>query len=185
MEASPSQVRAALDRERTVASPSGEFVMRAGETLYRIASFDRLGPFLMSVPSDGDLWMFLASGGGLTAGRVDAEHSLFPYVPVDQLHDARHHSGSFTRLRLTRAGADPVRWRPFEDAHREDPAVERNLYKHTTGNQVEFEEIHHGHELAFRYRWAPAEEFGWVRTVTLENLGSRLVEIELLDAEKP
>ena len=31
-----------------------------------------LPPFLMTLPSDTDLWMFVSSRGGLTAGRADA-----------------------------------------------------------------------------------------------------------------
>ena len=65
--------------------PVGAFVAREGEEYYRISGYHRLPPFLMSLPSDTDLWMFVASGGGLTAGRVDAEGSLFPYVTVDQI----------------------------------------------------------------------------------------------------
>ena len=43
---------------------------------------DDIDPFLMTVVSNSDLWMFVSSGGGLTAGRVDAEGSLFPYETV-------------------------------------------------------------------------------------------------------
>ena len=50
--------------------------------------------------SDADLWMFIASGGGLTAGRVDADGSLFPYQTVDKLHDAHHHPGLVTLIRI-------------------------------------------------------------------------------------
>ena len=81
-------------------APVGEFVVLDGEDYYRIASFHRLPPFLMSLASDTDLWMFIASGGGLTAGRVDADGSLFPYQTVDQLHDAHHHTGPFTLIRI-------------------------------------------------------------------------------------
>ena len=84
-------------------SPEGGFVTSEGEEYYRIAAYDRLAPFLMSLPSDTDLWMFVTSGGGLTAGRVDPEGSLFPYVTVDQLHDAHHHTGPLTLIR-------PLEW---------------------------------------------------------------------------
>jgi hypothetical protein len=39
------------------------FTQVDGETYYRISGYDRLPPFLMSLPSDTDLWMFIASSG--------------------------------------------------------------------------------------------------------------------------
>ena len=48
-------------------------VTLAGERLYRIHHVDAMPPFLMSIVSASDLWMFVSSTGGLTAGRVDAE----------------------------------------------------------------------------------------------------------------
>ena len=41
-----------------------------GVEMYRIAPID---PFLMTVVSNTDLWMFVSSTGGLTAGRVAPE----------------------------------------------------------------------------------------------------------------
>ena len=70
------------------ASPTGSFVVRDGELHYRISAYHRLAPFLMTLASDTDLWMFITSGGGLTAGRVDPEGGLFPYETVDRLHGA-------------------------------------------------------------------------------------------------
>jgi hypothetical protein len=57
-----------------------------GEQFYRVTGVDRMPPFLMSVVSDGDRWMFVSSGGALTAGRGDASCALFPYVTDDRLH---------------------------------------------------------------------------------------------------
>ncbi len=59
--------------ERPSSTAMGDFVTRDGEQYFRIASFHRLAPFLMTLASDTDLWMFIASGGGLTAGRVDPD----------------------------------------------------------------------------------------------------------------
>ena len=55
---------------------SGAFVPCLGETCYRIAHVDQLPPFLMSLVSASDHWLFIASNGGLTAGRVDAEEAV-------------------------------------------------------------------------------------------------------------
>ncbi|MBN2170100.1 MAG: hypothetical protein JW819_02125 [Candidatus Krumholzibacteriota bacterium] len=163
------------------ASPDGGFVRLDGEEHYRIAAYHRLDPFLMSLATDTDLWMFVASGGGLTAGRVDPDGSLFPYLTVDQLHDAHHHTGPVTLIRAARGGAAPVLWEPFSEANAEHPAVERSLSKNALGSRLVFEEVRHDLGLAFRYAWSGCDDFGWVRTATLENRRAAPVRIELLD----
>ncbi len=162
-------------------APTGGFVVRDGEEFYRICGYHRMSPFLMSLASDTDLWMFVTSGGGLAAGRVDAEGSLFPYLTVDQLHDAHHHTGPATLIRVGREGGRPVLWEPFCAAGDENPALERNLYKNTTGNRLIFEEIDHDLGLAFRHGWAACDEFGWVRSATVENRGPAPIRAALMD----
>ena len=161
--------------------PSGGFVTLDGEAYYRISACDRMPPFLMSVASDSDLWMFVTSGGGLTAGRRDADGALFPYETVDKLHDGHHHTGPVTLLRVRRARGSGIAWEPLSAHSAEDPRVERNLYKNVLGNRLVFEEVHHGLGLAFRYRWTGSDGLGLVRTATLENLGDSAVTVELLD----
>jgi hypothetical protein len=165
------------------AGPAGDFVELDGEPCYRIAAFDRLAPFLMTVASDTDLWLFVTSGGGLTAGRVDAEGSLFPYRTSDQLHDAHHHTGPVTLIRIEEPGSEPVLWEPFRDrdGDRDGARIERNLYKNVLGNRLIFEEIRHDLGLAFRYRWAGCDRFGWVRTAALANRGAAPVQLAVLD----
>ena len=72
---------------------SGGFVDFAGERYYAIYNVDRMKPFFISVISNADHWLFASSTGGLTAGRVSPENALFPYVPVDKIHDSHTHSG--------------------------------------------------------------------------------------------
>ena len=162
-------------------SPRGDFVVLDGEDYYRIAAFHRLAPFLMSIASDSDLWMFIASEGGLTAGRVDADGSLFPYQTVDQLHDAHHHTGPVTLFQIEKKADAPILWEPFAATDAQDSAIERNLYKNTIGNRLVFEEINHDLDLAFRYRWSGCDEFGWVRSATLENRGQAPIRATVLD----
>ena len=87
MEFRPAPVPSSRTGRRPLTPPAGGFVTRDGETYYRISAFHRLDPFLMTLASDTDLWMFIASSGGLTAGRVDPDGALFPYRTVDQLHE--------------------------------------------------------------------------------------------------
>lgn len=165
----------------TPAAPGGLFTVLDGEVCYRIANFPKLSPFLASIPSDTDLWMFIASGGGLTAGRVDPEGSLFPYLTVDKLHDAHHHTGPITLVRVEHPGREPLLWEPFADGTADSPLVERNLYKNATGNRIVFEEIHHGHGMVFRYGWAACDQFGWVRSASLANLNDTPIRAVVLD----
>ncbi len=173
--------RQTITSQVPVTGPAGEFLVRGDEVWYRIAAADRLRPFLMSLASDCDLWMFVTSRGGLTCGRVDAEGAIFPYLTVDRLHDAHRHTGPVTMLRVPVQGAEPVVWEPFAAAGDDDPAIDRFLEKNATGNRLVFEEVHTGLGLAFRYQWASAQRFGWVRTAQLVNRGERPVRVDVLD----
>ena len=51
-----------------------------GEDFYRIANYDRMRPFFMTLVSSSDHWMFISSTGALTAGRANPDLALFPYV---------------------------------------------------------------------------------------------------------
>src|SRR2546423_9220585 len=57
----------------------GEFVLLDGESFYRIADYDALDPFFMTLASDADHWLFVSSNGCLTAGRKNSQNALFPY----------------------------------------------------------------------------------------------------------
>ena len=53
-----------------------------GVEYYRIDGVEQMEPFLMTVVSDSDLWMFVSSTGALTAGRIDADHACSPTRPT-------------------------------------------------------------------------------------------------------
>ncbi len=167
-------------RDGSAAAASG-FVTFEGQAFYRIASLQHMRPFLMSLTSDTDLWMFVTSGGGLTAGRRDPDGALFSYETVDKLHDAHAHTGPITLVRVQGARGPEQLWQPFADPGSDDGRIERNLYKNALGTQLVFEEIRRDLALAFRYRWAGSDAFGWVRTATLENLGDTSIALDLLD----
>ncbi len=160
--------------------PEGRFETREAGEAYRISHYDRMAPFLMSVVSDSDHWMYLSSSGGLTAGRVDEATSLFPYETDDRLHVAHGVTGPLSVLRVQRDDEVAV-WRPFEP-NRSDGRFERNLSKSVIGNWVEFEEIDHDLGLVFVYRWSNSDRFGFVRSVTLQREpGSPVRSAQVLD----
>ncbi len=158
--------------------PAGAFVEEDGLEWYRIDGYDLLDPFLVSVVSPTDQWMWVSSSGALTAGRRSARHALFPYETDDRLHRAGGLSGPVTLIRVP--GHDGA-WEPFAD-HTPRGAVHRAIAKTVAGDRLMFEERHPALGLTVRYSWATADRFGFVRTCELVRLdGLPPVEVELLD----
>ena len=156
----------------------GPFVEIGGVECFRIQDVDRIEPFLTTVVSDADLWMFSSSSGSLTAGRVDARHAMFPYLPDDMLHRGSGSAGPVTALARTLDGCRRL-WRPF---HSEPaPGCRRSLAKSLAGDRLVFEEANAEWGIRVRATWAPSRNFGWVRTVEVINESDSEVEFELLD----
>jgi hypothetical protein len=158
----------------------GAFLDHDGERFYRIRHVDAMPPFLMSVVSASDLWMFVSSSGGLTAGRVDADVALFPYTTVDKLTEGYEHSGPKTVLRVTRNGRTSL-WEPFSERGSGIYRIERHLDKSVLGHEVRFHEINHDLGLGFTYAWRSSDAYGFVRTAWLSELMSAPCAIELVD----
>ncbi len=158
----------------------GDFVSLGSERFYRIAHYDRMEPFFMSVVSASDHWMFVSSNGGLTAGRKNPDHALLPYYAEDRIHDDAEQTGPRTILRVLRDGG-PALWEPFTSRYAGLYALSRSLYKSVFGSSVVFEEVNHDLGLAFRYRWSLSDRFGFVKHSRLENLGPAPVQVEFVD----
>ena len=165
--------------EQSGAAGSGRFVDLEGETWYRIDNYHEMPPFLMTLVSGYDHWLFVSSTGGLTCGRREPGNALFPYCTDDKVHDAWATTGPHTAIRVTRGGETRL-WRPFAP---EAPAagLERRLYKNRIGNRLMFEEIDHNLGLAFGYLWSTGDRFGFVRRSVLSNRGDGEVRVEILD----
>ena len=179
--ASPTQV---LNKQADPTSIDGRtdgFYVLDGQKMYRIDSFDRMRPFLMSIVSESDLWMFLSSTGGLTAGRVNEDRAIFPYVTDDLLHKCHRVTGPITLLRVHDDRAnESVLWEPFAP-ELSSKSVRRNLYKNAMGNRVIFEEVNQQLGLRFQYQWCNSDEFGFVRSCILENQSDREIQVDVLD----
>jgi hypothetical protein len=76
------------------AAPGGALVEREGEAWYEIDSAELMRPFLMSIVSDNDHWLFVASNGGLTAGRRNSDRALFPTRTSHLYRDGRMQKSS-------------------------------------------------------------------------------------------
>jgi hypothetical protein len=155
--------------------PAGDSLVTQDGQYLQIHNVDRMPPFLMSVVSDSDLWLFVGSNGGFTAGRVDPDHAIFPYQTVDKILAQPKASGAFCLI-----ACDDVLWEPWV-SDCPNRGITRNLYKHVAGTSVIFEEIHQGLGLAMRCELSTSERFGLVRGCHLENLREHPRDIRILD----
>ena len=161
-------------------APSGRLVEYGAETFYAIERAEGLRHFLMSVVSDSDHWLFVASNGALTAGRRNVKFALFPYVTEDKLTDSASISGPHTALVVQRAGKAQL-WEPFRESSELVYRTSRSLEKSVLGNKLRFSELNADLEVAFSYSWATSHEFGFVRECTLENRSRQTVSVRVLD----
>jgi hypothetical protein len=162
------------------AGVKGFLIQKEGESIYCIENYDKMDPFLMSIVSSSDLWMYLSSRGGLTAGRQNYNNALFPYETDDKIHVADEITGPKTIIRLQSEGKLIV-WEPFSDRYQGDFAVKRNLCKNIAGNKIIFEEENLSLGLVFSYCWSSCDELGWVRKSVLKNLSDATVELDVTD----
>jgi hypothetical protein len=157
-----------------------ESVQLDGESYFKISNHDEMRPFLMSLVSDGNHWMFVSSNGGLTAGRKNANYALFPYYTDDKLTESHDLVGSKTILRVVRNGQTFI-WEPFSDRFSGLYEYSRNLYKNTFGNKLVFEEFHIELGVTFRYQWSTSNQFGFVRKAYLINESDTDLRVEMID----
>ena len=150
----------------------GQFIWINGEHFYEIANYDQMKPFFISLASDTDLWMYLASTGGLTCGRRSPQEALFPYYTDDKITESYEFTGPRTLIND---------WIPFSNHQQPVYQISRKIAKSTVGNQIVFCEENHTLGLRFSYLWAPAGKHGWVRRATIENLGNEPIRIRMTD----
>ena len=159
---------------------SGEYVSILGDTFYKIKNYDRMAPFFMSIVSSSNHWLFISSTGGLSAGRVNAEQSLFPYYTDDKLTENNENTGSKVILLITQDERTSL-WEPFSERYRNNYLIERNLYKNLISTTILFEEINHSLGLTYRYAWRTSDTFGFVKTGWLLNIGKSSCQVNFLD----
>jgi len=158
----------------------GSFADIDGEKFYRIAGYDQIPDFFMTVVSDSDHWIFISSNGSLTAGRKDRDHALFPYYTDDKIHDYCGLTGSKTVI-LAQRGANTCLWEPFSKELASIYRTDRNLLKSTHGNKIIFKERNLDLGLEFQYGWFTSDKYGLVRKSRLVNIDGEPVRVRLLD----
>ncbi|MFT6883439.1 MAG: hypothetical protein ACJAVY_002243, partial [Marinoscillum sp.] len=158
----------------------GAFVTIKGEVFYKIENYDQMRPFFISLVSHTDLWLFVSTSGGLTAGRINENSSIFPYYTDDKLEDNSENTGSKTIIRVVGEGKSTI-WEPFSVRSEYTYSSYKNLYKSKVGNQLIFEETNQDLKLTFRYTWKFSEKYGLVKTSELINNSDDSIKIEILD----
>ncbi len=159
---------------------SGEFVSINDERFYIIHNYDLMQPFFISLANDSDLWMYLSSTGGLTAGRRSPDNALFPYYTDDKITTQYEQTGPKTIIRA-KCKDETYLWEPFSNRCANLYNINRDIAKSTIGNKIIFFETNHDLGLRFSYLWCASDRFGWIRRASIENLGGCEVEIEVLD----
>ncbi len=151
----------------------GSFVSIDGVEYYKIENSQNLPPFFIQVASSSDIWIFLASTGGLTAGRKNSENNIFPYITDDKLLGSCE-TGSITIIKKS----ENI-WVPFDKHPKYN--ITRNIYKSLYANGVILEEINESLGISFSYKLEPSEKFGVVKTSKLLNLTDQNITVEILD----
>lgn len=157
-----------------------ESVIINDEIFYKIENVDALRPFFMSIVSDSNHWLFVASNGGLSAGRKNAQFALFPYYTDDKITESAENTGSKTIVKVHQNNST-VLWQPFSVKDEGKFNKTNNLYQSKWGNKIIFEEINHDLQISFSYEWSNSNEFGFVKKSTLTNLSKNKVEVSFID----
>lgn len=166
---------------------NGLFCEIAGKNYYKIENYDKMDNFFMTITSSSDIWNFCWSKGGITAGRIDSNHAVFPYYTADKVSDAASYTGNYTIISVeTKDGTEL--WEPFVSLYA-SPSVQkkcdkyliRNIYKNENGTEVLFEEINTKLNLSFITGWTSSEKYGLVRSSKIKNLSDKTVNLSILD----
>ena len=157
-----------------------EHVSLDGEPYVCIRNIDALKPFLMSIVSNGNIWIFAGSNGAFSAGRSNPDGAIFPYQTADRILGNVESAGAMTLLLVRRDNEAWSLWEPWRSSGRLYQ-ITRNLYKHTNGSVLLFEEINHDLGLSLRWSLTASEQFGLVRECELKNLSSQSVTVKYLD----
>lgn len=150
------------------------------QRFYTIAGTETMNEFFMSLVSAGNHWMFISSRGALTAGRMSADHALFPYETVDKIMAGRGQNGTRSLIRLNGRGKSVV-WEPYADWAQAFWCIRRSVSKNFTGSTVRFVEDNVDMGLRFSWSWSFSHKRGFIRTACVQNIGKEPARIDVAD----
>jgi len=159
----------------------GGFVDLGGERCYLIEGYDSMPPFFMTVVGASDVWLFISSSGGLTAGRGRPDNALFPYYTDDKVTENASNTGGLTVIRARNRAGLVMPWQPFAACGPSRPDVHRRLFKSTLGDSLTFEETDEALGLRLRVRWRTSERFGVVRDCELSSSDGAPHRVDIVD----
>ena len=155
--------------------------VKIGNELYfEILNVDKMQPFFMSILSSSNHWMFISSNGGLSAGRKNSDHALFPYYTDDKITESTDITGSKSIFLVKRDGQSML-WEPFSIRNSGKYSIQRNLYKNSYGNSIIFEEVNSDLNMTFQYQWSTSHVYGFVKKSKLINHNPTQVDVSVLD----
>jgi len=113
---------------------------------YRIDNYDNMSDFFMTITSGSDIWNFCWAQGGITAGRVNSDQSIFPYYTCDKISDLKNVTGSYACLAIIKDDKTVI-WEPFiqDSIHNTNKRI---LLKSLNGSAVKFIEVNEDLQLA-------------------------------------
>lgn len=164
---------------RATETSVGEFCEIDGESAYRITGVDLLSPFFMTLATATEVWCFISSSGGLTAGRWNADHAVLPYYTDDKVTENVGNTGGVTLIRDAEQ-SDAAVWEPFSQTVRPEGCT-RTLTKTILGDSIQFTEDAPTEGLRFSVTWTASQRFGLVRRCRLTNTGSVVRSLDILD----
>ncbi len=158
------------------------FNMGVGTDYYRIDNYDAMSDFFMSITSGSDIWNFLWAQGGISAGRINANHAVFPYYTCDKLSDMRNVTGSYACIAV-KDNDKTIMWEPFvlDAIHNTN---QRILLKSLNGSRVKFIEVNEDISLAYSYEWTSSDRFGLIKKSQIINLSASPKEVTILEGAR-
>ena len=148
--------------------------------VYKIKNVDQMDPFLMSLTSSDNHWMFISSNGALTAGREKADYSLFPYVTDNLIHSSLNTTGPKTKIEIYKKNKKIDTWFPLSYLPPKH-CVKKNLYKDAVGDNILYEEKNKDLNITFRYQWLTSKKYGFIKKTELVNKTNGEIDIRVID----
>ncbi len=166
------------------------FVVLDEELFYKIENYDQMEDFFMTITSSSDIWNFLWSKGGITAGRKNADHAVFQYATSDKVSDFKYTTGPYTLISI-KDGDRNILWEPFVFVNSaslisspDEDSIQYNIYKNINGSKIWFEEVNSKLGLAYRYGWTSSRKYGLVKMSKIINLTDDVKELKVLDGAR-
>ena len=114
----------------------------------------------MTLTSCSNHWMFISSTGGITAGKVNSNSSLFPYYTDDRVSENVSNTGPLTAILIEKDDKNTL-WKPFTNYGENIYNTKSYLYKNIYGNILIFKDVNLDLNIAFSYYWMNSKKYSF------------------------